>query len=193
MIIEFLYQRNKILIIAMPLPLYIIQGIAFFLTILKSEETATDYQVSRTLDNNYEGSEILSSTSSNDGLKIISIINLSMTVLQLFIMMKMFQKMGIKFFQRPYTWFDLTFYVFNTLVFYRIYSPEPSMHFQRIFETFGVIFFLIKTFYFLKLSDRIAPLVSIVFQIFWDIRYFLAILLMAILCFALAFYLQGRN
>ena len=33
MVIEFLYQRNKVLIIAMPLPMYIIQGIAFLLTI----------------------------------------------------------------------------------------------------------------------------------------------------------------
>lgn len=101
--------------------------------------------------------------------------------------------MGITFFQRPYTWFDLIFYVFNTLVFWRISSPDPSMQFQRIFETFGVIFFLIKTFYFLKLNDRVAPLVSIVFQIVYDIQYFLFILIVAMVCFAIAFYLLGRN
>ena len=43
MVIEFLYQRNKVLIIAMPLPMYIIQGIAFLLTIQVSEETATKF------------------------------------------------------------------------------------------------------------------------------------------------------
>lgn len=97
--------------------------------------------------------------------------------------------MGMKFFQRTYTWFDLIFYIFNTLVFARIYSPDTNMQLQRIFETFGIIFFLIKTFYFLKLKDRIAPLVSIVFKIVYDIRYFLVILGGAVLAFAIAFYL----
>jgi len=105
----------------------------------------------------------------------------------------MFRKMRLKFLLRPYTWFDLTFYVFNTLVFARIYNPDPSMQYQRIFETFGIIFFLVKTFYFLKLSDKIAPLVSIVFQIVYDIGYFMVILILAIFCFSIAFYLQGRN
>lgn len=67
------------------------------------------------------------------------------------------------------------------------------MQYQRIFETFGVIFFLIKTFYFLKLADKVAPLVSIVFSILYDIRYFMIILIMAIVCFAMAFYLEGLN
>lgn len=189
MVIEFLYQRNKVLIIALPLPMYIVQGFVFLMTIYVSEQTASEYQNSRILENDFKGSALLANTSSNPSLKIISIINLSMTILQLIIMGQMFKKMGIKFFQRPYTWFDLIFYVFNTLVFYRIYNPDPSMQWQRIFETFGVIFFLIKTFYFLKLNDRIAPLVSIVFQIVYDIKYFMIILILAIVCFAIAFYL----
>lgn len=139
------------------------------------------------------GEKDLASASSNQNLKIISIINLSMTILQLMIMAQMWRKMGSKFFQRTYTWLDLIFYVFNTLVFARIYNSSTSMEYQRIFETFGVIFFLVKTFYFLKLADKVAPLVSIVFSIMYDIRYFMIILIMAIVCFAIAFYLQGRN
>lgn len=50
-----------------------------------------------------------------------------MTGLQLTIMFKMFEKMGTKFLYRPYTWFDLIFYVFNTLVFTRIYNTDTSM------------------------------------------------------------------
>ena len=126
-------------------------------------------------------------------LKTISIINLVMTILQVMIMAQMFRKMGMKFLYRSYTWFDATFYVFNTLIFYRIYDPNPSMQWQRIFETFAIIFFLMKTFYFLKLFDRVAPLVSIVFQIVYDIKFFMIILIMAIFCFGVAFYLEGRN
>lgn len=78
-------------------------------------------------------------------------------------MAKMFQKMKLKFLQRAFTWYDLIFYVFNTLVTWRVFVPTPDMRMQRIFETFAIIFFLFKTFYFMKLSDKMAPLVSIVF------------------------------
>ena len=61
--------------------------------------------------------------------------------------------MGWKFFYRAYTWFDLIFYMFNTLVMVRIFNPDPSMKWQRIFETVAMMFFLLKTFYFMKLSD----------------------------------------
>jgi len=37
MVIEFLYQRNKVLIIALPLPMYIVQGFVFLMTIYVSE------------------------------------------------------------------------------------------------------------------------------------------------------------
>ena len=101
--------------------------------------------------------------------------------------------MGKKFLKRYYTWFDLTFYIFNTLVMTRIINPNPSMRLQRIYETFGIIFFLLKTFYFLKLSDKISPLISIIFQIIYDIRFFMIIFMLAIFCFSTAFELLGKN
>lgn len=81
MVIEFLYQRNKVLIIAMPLPMYIIQGVAFLMTIYVSERTASKYQASRTLENNFVGEADLASTATQPDLQVISIINLTMTAL----------------------------------------------------------------------------------------------------------------
>lgn len=45
----------------------------------------------------------------------------------------------------------------------------------------------------MKLADKIAPLVSIIFRICKDIFYFMMILILAIVACAFSFYLQGRN
>ena len=45
----------------------------------------------------------------------------------------------------------------------------------------------------MKLADKIAPLVSIIFRICRDIFYFMMILILAIVACAFSFYLQGRN
>jgi len=55
MIIEFLYQRNKLLILSVPLPLYILQGITFLVTIFISEKAADEYRNSQTLENEFIG------------------------------------------------------------------------------------------------------------------------------------------
>ena len=64
---------------------------------------------------------------------------------------------------------------------------------QRIYETFGIILFLLKSFYYMKLNNKIAPLVSIIFRICYDIAAFMLILTLAIVACGLSFYLQGRN
>ena len=159
-------------------------------TIYISEKAATQYQNSQTIESGYRGKL-------EDGIKkeleIISVINQFFTVIQVIIMILMFKKMGRTFLLRYYTWFDLLFYIFNTMVMTRIINPDPSMRLQRIYETFAIIFFLLKTLYFLKLSDRIAPMISIVFQIIYDIRFFCIIFGLAWFCFSVAFELQGKN
>ena len=133
---------------------------AFLVTIFISEKAATEYQKSQTLESDYIGN--LSETVKHE-LEVISYLNQLLTIIQVCMMILMFKKMGRKFLERYYTWFDLIFYIFNTLVMTRIVNPDPSMKLQRIYETFGIIFFMFKTFYFLKLSDTISPLISIIF------------------------------
>ena len=125
-----------------------------------SEKAATEYQKSQTLESDYIGN--LSEAVKHE-LEVISFLNQLLTIIQVCMMILMFKKMGRKFLERYYTWFDLIFYIFNTLVMTRIINPDPSMKLQRIYETFGIIFFMFKTFYFLKLSDTISPLISIIF------------------------------
>ena len=133
---------------------------AFLVTIFISEKAATEYQKSQTLESDYIGN--LSEAVKHE-LEVISFLNQLLTIIQVCMMILMFKKMGRKFLERYYTWFDLIFYIFNTLVMTRIVNPDPSMKLQRIYETFGIIFFMFKTFYFLKLSDTISPLISIIF------------------------------
>ena len=52
---------------------------------------------------------------------------------------------------------------------------------------------MLKVLYFLRLVGEIAPLVDIIFQIVKDIKYFLAIFLIAQIAFIFAFYSIGRN
>jgi hypothetical protein len=62
--------------------------------------------------------------------------------------------MGMKFFQRVYTWFDIIFYILNTIANqYVLNGNADSIKTQRVLCSFAILFFLAKTFYFMKLID----------------------------------------
>ena len=63
----------------------------------------------------------------------------------------------------------------------------------RIFEALLTVMMMLKVLYFLRLIGEIAPLIDIIFTIVKDIKYFLAIFLIAQIAFIFAYYSIGRN
>ena len=110
-------------------------------------------------------------------------------------MAKVFALTGSSFFKRIYTWFDIFFYTFNTIASMMALRGEglETIEQQRILQSFGTLFFLAKTFYFMKLVDEIAPLIDIIIQVFFDIKWFLFVFMAFLLSFSVAFYLLGNN
>jgi hypothetical protein len=111
------------------------------------------------------------------------------------IMARVFYLTGSSFFKRVYTWFDIVFYSLNTIANMLALSGDgiSSMETQRLLQSFSILFFLAKNFYFMKLVDEIAPLVDIIIQVFFDIKWFLFVFMAFVLCFGISFFLIGNN
>ena len=110
-------------------------------------------------------------------------------------MAKVFSLTGSSFFKRIYTWFDVVFYSLNTIASYKAMSGDglETLKSQRILQSFCIIFFLAKNFYFMKLVDEIAPLIDIIIQVFFDIKWFLFVFMGFLVSFCIAFFLLGSN
>ena len=114
----------------------------------------------------------------------------------LVIMARVYSLTGKKFLLRVYTWFDLTFYILNSIANFEILaisSHEDSIRGQRVLHAFACLFFLASTFYFMKLVDNIAPLIDIIIRIFGDIKWFMFVFLCVLCAFGIAFYLLAAN
>lgn len=64
---------------------------------------------------------------------------------------------------------------------------------QRILASFLTIIIFLKCLYYLKMIDSLAPHISIIFEIFFAIRYFIFIFGLTVFAFTMSFYLLGRN
>ena len=60
-------------------------------------------------------------------------------------------------------------------------------------EAISVFIIYVKAGYFLSLIDSIAPLMDNISSVFWDIRYFIFVLILQLIAFASCFYLLGQN
>ena len=70
---------------------------------------------------------------------------------------------------------------------------DIDIHSLRVVESILCILQWFKFLYFMQLLDDIAPYVNIIFVIFNDIQYFMAVFVIALIAFTNAFYLIGRN
>ena len=111
------------------------------------------------------------------------------------IMIRVFMLTGKKYLYRVYTWFDLTFYIFNTIANFHLLTKEneDSIKDMRVLYAFAILFFLASTMYFMKLIDNIAPIIDIIIRIFFDIKWFVFVFLCVISAFGFSFYLLGSN
>jgi len=101
---------------------------------------------------------------------------------------------GTAYFSRMYSLFDLMYIVqfFTTYVLinvllttdYTFEEFEVKANLIRYIGIFGTICLFLKFSYFLSLVDQIAPLIDIIFQIFFEMRYFSLVLFIYIFMFA---------
>ena len=184
-IIEFLDQRSKTLMLIVLVPLYLLQLALFMLTIVYTElkEDIHD-QHDHAIINDYSSKA-----------RVFVIFNQIQTFIMLIIMWRVFTLTGRKYLYRIYTWFDLTFYILNSIANFRILTSndDSAISQQRVLFAFAILFFLASTFYFMKLVDNIAPLIDIIIRIFYDIKWFIFVFLCVICSFGFSFYLLGAN
>jgi len=72
-------------------------------------------------------------------------------------------------------------------------NPRAGAKSARVIQAIVSIMIWTKSLYYMRLVDELAPLVSIIFKIFYDIRFFVVTLTIGIFAFANAFYLIGKN
>ena len=63
----------------------------------------------------------------------------------------------------------------------------------RVMSSMVAVLIWTKSLYFMQLIDQVAPLVHIIMMIFWDIRFFIVTMMIAVFAFANAFYMLGKN
>jgi len=70
-------------------------------------------------------------------------------------------------------------------------KPETGWHHYRVIAALNCILIMGKSLYFLKLFDKMAPLIFIIVKIGWDIRFFMFVFFIIQFSFMVAFYLIG--
>jgi len=71
-------------------------------------------------------------------------------------------------------------------------DPKTASHHYRVVAAIVCVLLMSKALYFLKLNDRIAPLIFILVRILSDIRYFMFVFLIILAAYMVAFYLIGQ-
>lgn len=93
-----------------------------------------------------------------------------------------------------WAYFDIMYIVINSLVSISLVDGSIlTKENLRIVEAFLSIIIILKLVYYTQLIDGIAPLISIIIQIFIDIGWFMVIFCIIIFAFAYSFYLIGKN
>lgn len=98
------------------------------------------------------------------------------------------------FLKSIWVYFDILYIISNSFVSICLLD-RSIMHIThvRAIEAFLSVIIIIKFVYFTQLIDGIAPLISIIIQIFIDIGWFMVIFAIIIFAFSYSFYLIGRN
>lgn len=197
MIIEYIYQSNKMVMMRIQLPLYLLQGGLFFFAIVWTERIKS-LKTKHELEGDHPDQD-----GPDAELKAMELVHLCVawanqlvSLLLIGIMVVIFRNMGLGFFSRFYTWVDIVFYSLNTsisVIVLALPRNDNNQKIERILACFAVFLFLNKSFYYLKLVDAVAPFIDIIIQIFIDIKYFLMVFFIAMAALAISFNLLGRN
>lgn len=187
MIVEYLYQKNKLVMMKIQLPLYLIQGALFALCIMQTEKV-------QAMKRQNVDPQVLEDFKNSQ--KLLSWANQVVSMMLILIMCIIFNHMGTKFFKRFYTWIDICFYSLNTMISIIVLTfeeNEANKKMERILACFAVFLFLNKSFYYMKLVDSIAPFIDIIIQIVVDIQAFMIVFFTAMIALSCSFFLLAQN
>jgi hypothetical protein len=91
---------------------------------------------------------------------------------------------------RMWAYMDFGIFIFSTYILIQSFSEENTVN-ARIVEAILLVWMTIKSLYFLRLFGEIAPLIDIIFVIVSDIKWFILIYVIGLLCFVMSFYIIG--
>ena len=94
-------------------------------------------------------------------------------------------------YRRGWAWIDLFIFMLTFIIWGLSFATGEVVVLQRILEALLLVFITLKSLYFLRLIGEIAPLIDIIFVIVNDIKYFMLIYMIGLLCFIMAFYIIG--
>jgi hypothetical protein len=95
-------------------------------------------------------------------------------------------------FRRGWAYLDIMILFSNLIITFSLFI-DINIKLMRIIEAILIVVILAKSLYFLRLVKEIAPLVDIIMTILNDIKYFMAIFIIAEFAFMCAFYSIGKN
>lgn len=116
--------------------------------------------------------------------------------------------MKLTYFKRSYAYLDISWLVVSIWIFYQCielksmmenYQTMDYQHYEdhvkqvRYLLVMGILIMFYRLTYYLSLFDTIAPLITIIFQIFKDITYFIILILMLTFAIAISFQLLAQN
>jgi hypothetical protein len=129
-----------------------------------------------------------------DGLAIANFVLSVVQVVEVLWMLYSSGLMLITSLTSYWTFFDISYIIMNTLVSLSVVLPSfIPIESLRILEAILSIVIVLKMLYFMQLIDQIAPLVYVIFRIFYDIAWFMVVFIMILFANSTAFYLVGQN
>ena len=92
-------------------------------------------------------------------------------------------------------WFDVMYIILNGVINIGLLSPGSLIGSKslRLIASLLSIVIIVKLLYYMQLMDSVAPLVNIIILIFYDIGWFVIVLVLTMWGFSTAFYLIGKN
>jgi len=107
------------------------------------------------------------------------------------------------YFMRMYSYLDMIYIIQNLVTYYSVYfhfshdmEEEEFIHKvkqQRLIACIGTITLYCKASYFLSLVDQIAPLIDIIVKIFYDIKWFMLVLILYLVMLANCFKIMAST
>lgn len=109
-------------------------------------------------------------------------------------------EVGVSYLKNHWAIIDVVFCMLNIYISLGIFGDSSGFaddkvgwKDQRIIEAIVAVLIWTKSLYYMQLSDHMAPLVLIIFKVFFDIKWFILTLSIAIFAFSNSFYLLGKN
>lgn len=200
MIVEFLFQKIKIIIFSVFMPLYIISHITYE-NLLNEQD-----HFYRTLWALREDGTVYCSSMAQDekkSLDLWAIFNsIAMTIQMAQIIVQIYSSRSA-YFMRMYSYLDIIYIVQNFVTYFSIYihfthdMEEEEFIYkvkqQRLIGCIGTITLYCKASYFLSLVDQIAPLIDIIVKIFYDIKWFMVVLMIYLVMLANCFRIMSAT